>query len=130
MSVPDWRLPPGVSRSLWEFAHDRQIARDEDRHLGGAALLDFDRQVVRGWFPTPGRLVDLGCGTGRSLVDFSKRGFDCVGVDLSHESLLVAAERTQAAGRSVLLLQGNLCALDCLGDAQFDYALLLFGTLG
>jgi ubiquinone/menaquinone biosynthesis C-methylase UbiE len=53
-----------------------------------------------------------------------------VGVDLSHESLLVAAERTETAEKSAVLLQGNLCNLDCLNDAQFDYALLLFGTLG
>jgi len=115
---------------LWEFAHDRQIARDEDRHLAGAALLEFDRQIVAGWFDTPGKLIDLGCGTGRSLAEFCARGFDCVGVDLSRESLLVAAERIQIAGESVVLLQGNLCNLDCLNDAQFDYALLLFGTLG
>jgi ubiquinone/menaquinone biosynthesis C-methylase UbiE len=130
MTVADWRLPKGVSRSVWEFAHDRQIARDEERHLADAPLLEFDRQTVARWFATRGKLVDLGCGTGRSLVDFSERGFECVGVDLSRESLLVAAERTQAGTPSVVLLQGNLCELDCLNDAQFDYALLLFGTLG
>jgi ubiquinone/menaquinone biosynthesis C-methylase UbiE len=27
-------------------------------------------------------------------------------------------------------VQGNLCQLECLCDAHFDYALLLFGTLG
>jgi ubiquinone/menaquinone biosynthesis C-methylase UbiE len=130
MTVPDWRLPPGVSRSLWEFAHDRRIARDEELHLAGTALLEFDRRIVARWLPRPGRLVDLGCGTGRSLVEFSRHGFDCVGIDLSHEALLVAAERTRAAGQTVGLVQGNLCALECLSDAQFDYALLLFGTLG
>ncbi len=130
MTVPDWRLPPGVSRSLWEFAHDRQIARDEERHLADAPLLEFDRQTVARWFATPGKLIDLGCGTGRSLVDFSERGFECVGVDLSVESLAVASERTRAAGCTVVLLQANLCALKCLPEGQFDYALLLFGTLG
>jgi ubiquinone/menaquinone biosynthesis C-methylase UbiE len=130
MPVPDWRLPPGVSRSVWEFAHDRQIARDEDRHLADAPLLEFDRQTVARWFVTPGKLVDLGCGTGRSLVDFSERGFECVGVDLSRESLSLAAERIQATAHPVVLVQGNLCELDCLAGAQFDYSLLLFGTLG
>jgi ubiquinone/menaquinone biosynthesis C-methylase UbiE len=130
MSIPDWRLPPGVTRSLWEFAHDREIARDEARHLAGAALLEFDHRVVAGWFATPGRLVDLGCGTGRSLVDFARRGFDCLGIDLSHEALLVADERIAAARQTAGLVQGNLCALECLTDREFDYALLLFGTLG
>src|SRR5262245_39989264 len=130
MSVPDWRLPRGVSRSVWEFAHDRSIARDEDRHLAEAPLLAFDRETVARWFVTPGKLIDLGCGTGRSLAEFSSRGFECVGVDLSRESLAVAAKRTGNAAPPVVLLQTNLCDLDCFNDAQFDYALLLFGTLG
>jgi len=130
MSIPDWRLPQGVSRSVWEFAHDRTIARDEDRHLADAPLLDFDREVVSRWFSTPGNLIDPGCGTGRSLAAFARLGFECVGVDLSPESLAVAAERTANAAPPVLLLQANLCDLGCLSSGQFDYALLLFGTLG
>src|SRR6266478_9644417 len=130
MSTPDWRLPRGVSRSVWEFAHDRSISRDEGGHLADAPLLEFDRETVARWFTTPGKLIDLGCGTGRSLADFSRRGFECVGVDLSRESLAVAAERTARATPPVALLRGNLCDLDCLHDGQFDSALLLFGTLG
>jgi ubiquinone/menaquinone biosynthesis C-methylase UbiE len=130
MSIPDWRLPQGVSRSVWEFAHDRTIARDEDRHLADTPLLDFDHEVVRRWFQTPGCLVDLGCGTGRSLAAFARLGFECVGVDLSPESLAVAAERTASAALPILLLKANLCDLGCLSSGQFDYALLLFGTLG
>lgn len=130
MPVPEWRLPRGVSRSVWEFAHDRQIARDEGAHLAGEPLLEFDRQTVLRWFAPPARLIDLGCGTGRSLIDFSRCGFECTGVDLSAESLAVAAERTQAAQLPVLLVRGNLCDLGCLPAAQFDRALLMFGTLG
>src|SRR5262249_29749351 len=130
MFVPDWRLPRGVTRSVWEFAHDRSIARNEDRHLAEAPLLEFDRETVARWFVTPGKLIDLGCGMGRSLDAFSRRGFDCVGVDLSREALAVAAGRTGHAAAPVALLQANLCDLDCFNGAQFNYALLLFGTLG
>jgi ubiquinone/menaquinone biosynthesis C-methylase UbiE len=130
MFIPDWQLPPGVTRSVWEFAHDRQIAREENRHLAGAPLLDIDRRLIVRWFQAPGRLIDLGCGTGRALVDCSRRGFDCVGVDLSIESLYVAAELARETARQVALVRGNLCELECLADGQFDYALMLFGTLG
>jgi SAM-dependent methyltransferase len=130
MSLPDWRLPPGVTRSVWEFAHDRQIARDTERHLAGAPLLEFDRRLLARWFPTPGRLVDFGCGTGRALVDCARRGFDCVGIDLSPESLRVAVEMTRDTNTPAALVRANLCALDCFTDGQFDYALMLFGTLG
>jgi len=130
LSIPEWRLPSGVSRALWEFAHDPEIARHENEHLAGAPLLEFDRQVVRKWFPSPCRLVDLGCGTGRTLVEFATRGCDCVGIDLSEESLRVAAERLAVAGQSATLIRANLCELGCLPDGGFDGAVLLFGTLG
>jgi ubiquinone/menaquinone biosynthesis C-methylase UbiE len=130
MSIPDWRLPPGVTRSVWEFAHDRQIAREEQQHLAGSPLLEFDQQLIGRWFQAPGRLIDLGCGTGRALVECSRRGFECVGVDLSFESLHVAAEATRETARPAALLRGNLCELDCLASGQFDCAVMLFGTLG
>lgn len=130
MARPDWQLPTGVSRSLWEFAHDPRIARDEDIHLAASRLLDFDRQTVARWFPDPGVLLDLGCGTGRLLIDFARRGWSAVGVDLSAESLLVARERAREANVSVALLRANLCDLSCLPQAYFDAALLMFGTLG
>lgn len=130
MSRPDWQLPAGVSRSLWEFAHDPRIARDEDLHLADSQLLEFDRQTVARWFPDPGVVIDLGCGTGRLLIDLARRGWSGVGVDLSAESLLVAQERARQAAVSVSLLRANLCDLNCLPQANFDAALLMFGTLG
>lgn len=130
MTRPDWQLPAGVSRSLWEFAHDPQMARDEDKHLADAPLLDFDRQTLARWFPSPGQLADLGCGTGRLALDFARRGWSIVGVDLSPESLVVARERAREANVSLLLLRANLCDLGCLPSGYFDAVLLMFGTLG
>lgn len=129
-SRADWQLPAGVSRSLWEFAGDASIARDEDRHLADAPLLAFDGQVVERWLPATGRAIDLGCGTGRMAIELAARGWSVVGVDLSDESLQVASERAVARHVELSLLRGNLCDLGFLTDSQFDAALLLFGTLG
>jgi ubiquinone/menaquinone biosynthesis C-methylase UbiE len=126
----DWQLPPGVSRSLWEFAADEQLPQTEEQHLGQAPLLRFDHALVDQWFERPGRVIDLGCGTGRSVAALARRGFECTGVDLSQPSLRVAQERLQREGLAARLLRGNLCELEFLPDGQFDYALLLFGTLG
>jgi SAM-dependent methyltransferase len=130
MTKPDWQLPAGVPRSLWEFAHDPAIARDEARHLADAPLLEFDQHLLSRWLTSPGTLIDLGCGTGRHLVEMAGRGWQVVGVDLSLESLNVARERAAALGREVMLVHGNLCELEFLPAEQFDAALLLFGTLG
>jgi len=130
MSLPNWRLPRGVSRSLWEYAHDPSIARDDADHLAGSALIELDARLVETWLPQPGTLVDLGCGPGRIAVPLARRGFQVLGVDLSPESLRCTQAAAGRAGVSVSLIRANLCDLACCPDAEFDNALLLFGTLG
>lgn len=129
-ALPDWRLPPGVDRRLWDYAHDPALAAGYDASLAGTPLFAVDERFVARYCPTPGRLVDLGCGTGRLLVPFARRGYTVLGVDLSRPMLEAAAAKAAAAGVAVHLLQANLVELDCLADASFDYAACLFSTLG
>ncbi len=129
-SPPDWQLPPGVSRGLWDYLHDPAIARHYDERLAGTPLLEVDRRFAERHFSHPGRLIDLGCGTGRLLLPFARRGYWVLGVDLSAEMLGVAREKAAAAGAAVHLLRANLTELDALRGASFDYAVCLFSTLG
>jgi SAM-dependent methyltransferase len=126
----DWQLPPGVNRGLWDYLHDRAVARNYDAGLAGTSLFVTDERFVAEHCPCPGRLLDLGCGTGRLLVSFARRGCWVLGVDLSPEMLAVARERAADAGVAVHLLRANLARLDCLADANFDGAACLFSTLG
>jgi ubiquinone/menaquinone biosynthesis C-methylase UbiE len=127
---PDWQLPPGVNCGLWDYLHSESVARNYDAGLTGSSLFQIDQAYVERHCPTPGRLLDLGCGTGRLLVALARRGYRVLGVDLSPEMLRVAAEKAAAAGVSVDLLRANLTELDALRDGAFDYAACLFSTLG
>src|SRR5262245_22519753 len=126
----DWQLPAGVSRGVWDAAHDAAAARRYDAELAGRPLLSPDVAFAEPHFARPGRLLDLGCGTGRLLMPLAQRGYWCLGVDLSAEMLRVAAEKARAAGVSVHLVQANAVELGCLDDAAFDQAACLFSTLG
>lgn len=130
MKKVDWQLPAGVVRPLWEYAHDSSIARDYDCFFEHNSLFEFDRDWLDGHFKQPGRLIDLGCGAGRHVVHFARRGFAVLGVDLSHEMLLVTGEKAEADGARVDRLEANLCRLDCLRDESFDYCISMFSTLG
>jgi SAM-dependent methyltransferase len=127
---PDWQLPPGVNRGLWDYLHDPAVARGYDASLAGSSLFHLDLDFVAHHCPTPGRLIDLGCGTGRLLLPFAQRGSRVLGVDLSEEMLAVAREKARAVGADVSLLRANLVSLDCLVPASFDCAACLFSTLG
>jgi SAM-dependent methyltransferase len=126
----DWQLPPGVDRGLWDYLHDEELARGYDASVADSALPTLDLAFAERYVDRPGRLLDLGCGTGRLLLPFAKRGCWVLGVDLSDGMLRVAADKARAESASIHLLKANLVELECLADETFDYAACLFSTLG
>jgi ubiquinone/menaquinone biosynthesis C-methylase UbiE len=126
--IPDWQLPPGVDRGLWDYLHSGEMVRGYDEQMAMSPLARADVAFCERAFPTPGRLVDLGCGTGRLCLHFAAKGFECVGVDLSDEML--AKARENAGDRPVRFLKANLVDLAELPEASFDSAVCLFSTLG
>jgi ubiquinone/menaquinone biosynthesis C-methylase UbiE len=115
---------------LWEYLHNEELARTYERSLADSPLIHADQAFIARHFDPPGRVLDLGCGTGRLLIPLARRGFDVVGVDLSDAMLRVAAENCTRAGVRAQLLRANLVELDCLRSGTFDCALCLFSTLG
>lgn len=85
------------------------FARRFDESDFGAALRKFTALLPEG-----GRVLDLGCGSGRDLKWLSQRGFESVGIDWSRAMLNEARQRTDA-----LLTLGDLRALP-FADATFD----------
>lgn len=124
----DWQLPPGTDRGVWDYVTSVPLARGYDAALAGTPLLSADLAFCDRQYPTPGRLVDLGCGTGRLIFHFARRGYPCVGVDLSDAMLDVLGEK--AVELPVFRIKANLVELDGLADASFDYAACLFSTFG
>jgi SAM-dependent methyltransferase len=69
------------------------------------------------------RLLDVGCGTGKSFMPLLDRGFDVTACDISPE--MVAAARAKAAGRADVLVAdmrrlpilGEYDLITCIDDA-------------
>jgi ubiquinone/menaquinone biosynthesis C-methylase UbiE len=124
--IPDWQLPPGVDRGLWDYLHSGEMVAGYDMQMAISPLASADVRFCEQVFNRPGRLIDLGCGTGRLARPFLDRGFQYVGVDLSDEMLARAREENPAA----TFLKANLVDLADVPDASFDWAACLFSTLG
>ncbi|HVK19112.1 MAG TPA: class I SAM-dependent methyltransferase [Fimbriiglobus sp.] len=130
MSIPDWQLPPGVDRGLWDYLHSGEMVRGYDGQMNASPLATADVSFCERVFDRPGWLIDLGCGTGRLCVHFARLGYDCVGVDLSDEMLTQARANADRAGVTVEWRNANLVELTGVPDGHFDYAACLFSTLG
>ncbi len=127
---PAWRLPEGVDAPLWEYTHTPRLAAEEDAYFAEHPLFRADERVLDERFTRPGRLIDLGCGTGRHALRFARRGFSVTAVDLSRPMLRMVGAKAGAEGICLYRVQSNLCRLGCFPDELFDYALLMFSTLG
>ncbi len=127
---PDWRLPRGVNQGLWDYIHDPLLAAQYDRSLADSPLGAWDDAFVAEYCSPPGKLIDLGCGTGRTVIASAKRGCWAVGVDLSAEMLRQASRKAIAARVTAQFVQANIVELDAFRAGTFDYATCLFSTLG
>jgi SAM-dependent methyltransferase len=149
--IPDWQLPPGVDRGLWDYLHASDMVAGYDDQMRASPLAAVDIAFCERAFLPPGRLVDLGCGTGRLCLHFAAKGYDCVGVDLSEEMLAVARKHLspcplpqegrgkdiappplgEELGRgSAQFIEANITDPALLDAETFDYAACLFSTLG
>src|SRR5262249_13682249 len=125
--IPDWQLPEGVDRGLWDYLHSGEMVAGYDEQIAASPLAQADIAFCERWFPSPGKLLDLGCGTGRLCRHFGAKGYECASVDLSEEMLMKARS---ACGNAAHFLRANLVDLAELPDDHFDYAACLFSTLG
>src|SRR5207247_1857629 len=79
-----------------------------DASVAGSSLLSLDLSFVERHGQPPGRLLDLGCGTGRLLIHAARKGYAPVGIDLSAEMLSVAAAKAREASVSVDLVRASI----------------------
>jgi SAM-dependent methyltransferase len=119
-----------VPRGVWQYTQADHIAGQYDDFFACNRLFEFDEQVLARHLAKPGLVVDLGCGTGRAILPLARRGFPCLGVDLSHPMLRLLGQKAEDEALSVWRLCANLADLGCLQHESADYCLCLFSTLG
>jgi SAM-dependent methyltransferase len=75
---------------------------------------------------TPGRALDLGCGTGTDSIYLAQHGWDVTGIDMVPEALTIARRNATAKGVCPDFVQGDVTKLDPVVAGSFEL-LLDFG---
>ena len=83
-----------------------------------------EQEMVTRYLPPGGRLLDLGCGSGRAGLALTRAGYRVTGLDLS--LAMLAAGRSLSA--AMALVGANLLSLPFV-DQSFDGLLMFFGAL-
>jgi len=86
--------------------------------------LRYEEDVVTRLFLPGRRVLDLGCGYGRTTVSLHRRGYDVVGADIVERMIQSAREAHPEIDYRVM----DACAL-AFPDAAFDYVLFSFNGI-
>jgi SAM-dependent methyltransferase len=76
-------------------------------------------EMVKSHAVTPGRTLEVGCGTGTNAIYLAQHGFDVVGVDIA--TLAVAKARATAGGRCRVETHELLTATPRGGPFEFVF---------
>lgn len=127
---PTRNPPDGLSPGMREYIDSPHIAGNYDEFFAFNSLFEMDEAVLAETFTTPGLVIDLGCGTGRTSIPLARRGHRLIAVDLSEHMLQIVQEKSLEESLTVDCLRANLVDLTAIRNATADYAMCLFSTLG
>lgn len=132
---PAWRLPAGVSPGTWEYTQQEAIASGYRQFIANTPLVELDRQLVHEHLPPPAanrasRVVDFGCGDGRTMRTLWAAGYDVLGIDLSQPMLRHVVAGPDGEPFVHKRIRANLVQLECLADGIADHGVCLFSTIG
>lgn len=125
--------------SPWKMHHptvlnyfvNEQLADGYDEHFRDSDLFRYDVRFIEEMVPQPGRMLDLGCGTGRHLAHFAARGWKVTGVDLSEPMLAHSAKKLRGMKDARWeLFRADLLDLSFLQENSFEAVICMFSTLG
>lgn len=78
---------------------------------------DYYFKIFKRYGINPKLGLDLGCGTGSLTVEFSKRGVEMTGIDISEDMLMVAREKSE--GMDILYLNQDMTQFELYGTVDF-----------
>lgn len=105
------------------YSSEGALGKYEDVAEGG--LTDRERRIVRRHFTKSGaKVLDLGCGAGRTTSVLHEAGFDVVGVDISEPMVRAAADPSPR-----IEFQVGDASKQGFRDESFEYALFSWNGL-
>ncbi|MFC7137889.1 class I SAM-dependent methyltransferase [Halobaculum litoreum] len=105
-------------------SYDSAAFLDRYSRLRERGLFEREAAAAEEHFPAGGRVLDLGCGAGRTTRPLVERGFGVVAVDLSEAMV----ERARAAGTGASLATADAASLPFVDDA-FDAVLFSYNGI-
>ncbi len=102
-------------------------AQDFYFNLAKNGFWDSENYFISKYFKNKGKVLDIGCGTGRTTISFFEKGYNVIGIDLVPEMIKNAKIITKNKNIDIDYRVGDATKID-LEDNCFDY--ILFSNQG
>lgn len=79
---------------------------------------DYIEEIFKANGIKPSLLLDLGCGTGNFCIEMAARGYDMIGVDISHDMLSCAREKSLKKGCDILFVNQDITEIELYGTVD------------
>lgn len=112
-----------MTNSSWEQFFDGYAPVYMDECFVTNTVAEIDFVIGETGIAPGGRVLDIGCGTGRHTIELAKRGYRVTGVDLSSGMLTQARTTADEARVEIELIHSN--AASFASDAVYDAAVCL-----
>lgn len=116
-----------MSNSVAEY-YDRNSAAEWERLEMPLCSIEFasTSRLIEQYFPSSGRVGDIGSGPGRYSIELIKRGYEVTLFDISKDELKLAEEKISALGlKAEAVVVGDARDLSHFASEVFDAALYL-----
>jgi ubiquinone/menaquinone biosynthesis C-methylase UbiE len=70
----------------------------------------------------PGKVIDLGCGTGTNVITLAQHGWEVIGIDFAPRAIQIAKKKSKKAGINAIFNTGDVTNLTNI-TGPFDFAL-------
>lgn len=113
----------------WESDHSHQVFWEFQKGLPEQAEREVKQIIQLFNLSNFHKLLDVGCGIGLHIVEFLKKGFDVVGIDISDYVIAKAEANYREAGFQSIPIY-NMRASDIPWADEFDLVYAIRHTLG
>lgn len=113
-------LTPQEDMNLRTFSSEYAV----NKLYNAKGFTELEEYLIGRYLTGKGKVLDIGCGTGRTTAPLKDMGMEVVGIDLSPEMIMSAKEKRPDIDYRVM----NACHLE-FGDATFDHAIFSFNGI-
>ena len=118
----------GKQFALEAYSHGEAV-RGYSRAVGQVGLWNCERSIFRRHLPVDGRILDLGCGAGRTTFGLYGEGYrNLIGVDFSPRMIRQARVHSERRGQKIRFRVADACRLP-FRARSFEGSLFSFNGL-